>query len=204
MSGEAERLVLESSLKLLQFDLTLEQAEQEVRDGEAAASVYLDKRLFRRPELYRNACEVTRGLTEDVIESALGIDAKRVRVAIAVPDRNYHHSLRLRFSAGYEKDADEGMLVPIDASVLGAVWEARQSRFEIAPFPAGLELTGEANRLRRKLLWPELAWQLCVPILEKGRPRLVVHINGDARLPVDQRLEDAVTEIESSVKEFSI
>jgi NTE family protein len=114
VSGETEQLVLESSLKLLQFDLTPDQARQEVRDGEAAASVRLDKRLFRRPELYRNACEVTRGLAEDVIESGLEIDAKRVRVAIAVPDRNYHHSLRLRFSAGYENDADEGMLVPID------------------------------------------------------------------------------------------
>ena len=125
VSGEAEQLVLESSLKLLQFDLTPDQARQEVRDGEAAASVRLDKRLFRRPELYRNACEVTRGLAEDVIESGLEIDAKRVRVAIAVPDRNYHHSLRLGFSAGYENDADEGMLVPIEASVLGAAWQAR-------------------------------------------------------------------------------
>ena len=203
VSGETEQLVLESSLKLLQFDLTPDQARQEVRDGEAAASVRLDKRLFRRPELYRNACEVTRGLAEDVIESGLEIDAKRVRVAIAVPDRNYHHSLRLRFSAGYENDADEGMLVPIEASVLGAAWQARESRFEIAPFPAGLVLPGEANRLRRKLLWPKLAWQLCIPILDEGgRPRLAVHISGDARLPVDQRVEDAVTEIESSVKEF--
>ena len=116
------------------------------------------------------------------------------RVAIAVPDRNYHHSLRLRFSAGYENDADEGMLVPIEASVLGAAWQARESRFEIAPFPAGLVLPGEANRLRRKLLWPKLAWQLCIPILDEGgRPRLAVHISGDARLPVDQRVEDAVT-----------
>lgn len=203
VSGEAEQLVLESSLKLLEFDLTLDQARQEVRDGEAAASVRLDKRLFRRPELYRNACEVTRGLAEDVIESALEIDAMRVRVAIAVPDRGYRHSLRLRFSAGYENDADEGILVPIAASVLGAAWQTRESRFEIAPFPAELELPGESNRLRRKLLWPELAWQLCIPMLDgEGRARFAIHINGDAQLPVDQRVEDAVTEIESSVKEF--
>ena len=202
VSGEAERLVLESDLKLLQFDLTLDQARQEVRDGEAAASVYLDKRLFRRPELYRNACEVTRGLTEDVIESAFGVDAKRVRVAIAVPDRDYHHSLRLRFSAGYEKDPDEGMLIPIGASVVGVAWASGQSRFEIAPFP-GLELAGEPNRLRRKLLWQDLAWQLCIPILGRsGRPRLVVQINGNAELPANQTLADAVTEIENSVKEF--
>lgn len=203
VSGEAEELVLESSLKLLEFDLTLDQACQEVRDGEAAASVRLDKRLFRRPQLYRDACEVTRGLTEDVFESALEINPKRVRVAIAVPDRGYRRSLRLRFSAGYEEDADEGLLVPIETSVLGAAWQARESRFEIAPFPPGLDLPGDANRQRRKLVWPELAWQLCIPILDgEGRPRFAIHINGDAHLPVDERVEEAVTEIESSVKEF--
>jgi NTE family protein len=204
VSGQAEQLVLESSLDLLQFDLTIEKARQEVRDGEAAASVRLDKRLFRRPELYRNACEVTRSLAEDVIETALDIKAKRVRVAIAVPDKDYYHSLRLRFSTGYEADPDESMLVPIAGSVLGAAWSTRESQFEIAPFPPELDLPGEANHLRRKMRWPKLAWQLCVPILdEHGRSRLAVHIGGDAKLPInDPRLEDAVTEIENSVKEF--
>jgi NTE family protein len=203
VSGQAEQLVLESSLNLLQFDLTLEQACQEVRDAEAAASVRLDKRLFRRPALYRDACEVTLGLAKDVIESALDINAKRVRVAIAVPDRDYHHSLRLRFSSGYKADPDEGMLVPISGSVLGAAWGARESRFELAPFPPELDLPGDANKHRRKLRWPELAWQLCIPILDsKGRARLAIHIGGDAILPRDPRLEDAVTEIEGSVKDF--
>ena len=204
VSGQAEQLVLESSLDLLQFDMTLEQARQEVRDGEAAASVRLDKRLFRRPELYRNACEVTRGLAEDVIESALEMNSQRVRVAIAVPDRDYHRSLRLRFSSGYETDADEGMLIPLAGSVLGASWSGRESRFELEPFPPQLDLPGEANRLRRKLRWPKLAWQLCIPILDgENRARFVVHIGGDAKLPAnDPRLEEAVTEIENSVKEF--
>lgn len=204
VSGQAEQLVLESSLNLLQFDLTLEQARQEVRDGEAAARVQLDRRLFRRPELYRNACEVTRGLAEDVIESALEIRAKRVRVAIAVPDKDYHHSLRLRFSSGYDADADEAMLIPISGSVLGEAWRARESRFELAPFPPEFDLPGDANRLRRKLRWPKLAWQLCIPILdEEDCARFTVQISGDAKLPADDpRLEEAITEMESSVKEF--
>ena len=203
VSGQAEQLVLESSLNLLEFDLTIEQARQEVRDGEAAASVRLDKRLFRRPELYRNACELTRGLAEDVLESALEIDPKRVRVAIAVPDRDYHHSLRLRFSTGYEAHADEGMLVPIEGSILGEAWRSRESRFELAPFPEELDLPGDANRLRRKLRWSRLAWQLCIPISDgNGRPRFVVHIGGDAKLEPDERLEVAVTEIENAVNEF--
>lgn len=203
VSGEAEQLVLESSLNLLQFDLTLEQARQEVRDGEAAARVRLDKRLFRRPQVYRNACEVTRGLAEDVLESALGINAKQVRVAIAVPDKDYYHSVRLRFSTGYEAYADEGMLVPLSGSVLGEAWRSRESRFELAPFPPDLDLPGDANRLRRKLRWPKLAWQLCIPILDQdGCSRVAVHISGDAKLPPDERLEVAVTEIENAVKEF--
>lgn len=203
VSGQAEKLVLESSLNLLQFDLTIEQARQEVRDADAAASVRLDKRLFRRPELYRNACEVTRGLAEDVLESALEIDAKRIRVAIAVPDRDYHHSLRMRFSTGYEAYADEGMLVPLEGSILGEAWRFQESRFELAPFPEEFDLPGDANRLRRKLRWARLAWQLCIPILdENGRPRFAVHIGGDAKLEPDERLEVAVTEIENAVNEF--
>lgn len=203
VSGQAEQLVLESSLNLLEFDLTQEQALQEVRDGEAAASVRLDKRLFRRPELYRNACEVTRGLAEDVIESALEINAKKVRVAIAVPDHDYHHSLRLRFSTGYEAYADEGMLVPIEGSVLGEAWKSQESRFELAPFPPELDLPGDANRLRRKLRWSKLAWQLCIPIVDEfNRRRFAVHIGGDAKLEPDQRLTVAVTDIENAVKEF--
>lgn len=203
VSGQAEQLVLESSLNLLEFDLTQEQALQEVRDGEAAASVRLDKRLFRRPELYRNACEVTRGLAEDVIESALEINAKKVRVAIAVPDHDYHHSLRLRFSTGYEAYADEGMLVPIEGSVLGKAWKSQESRFELAPFPPELDLPGDANRLRRKLRWSKLAWQLCIPILDEfNQTRFAVHIGGDAKLEPDQRLTVAVTDIENAVKEF--
>lgn len=204
VSGQAEQLVLESSLNLLQFDLTLEQARQEVRDGEAAASVRLDKRLFGRPELYRNACEVTRGLAEDVIELALDIRPKRVRVAIAMPDKDYYHSLRLRFSSGYDADADEAILVPIAGSVLGEAWRARESRFELSPFPPELDLPGDANRFRRKLRWPKLGWQLCIPILDvQDRARFTVQISGDAKLPADDpRLEDAITEMENSVKEF--
>jgi len=120
-----------------------------------------------------------------------------------VPDRDYHHSLRLRFSTGYETHADEGMLVPIEGSILGEAWRSQESRFELAPFPEELDLPGDANRLRRKLRWPKLAWQLCIPILDgTGRPRFAVHIGGDAKLEPDERLEVAVTEIENAVNEF--
>jgi hypothetical protein len=81
VSGETEQLVLESSLKLLQFDLTPDQARQEVRDAEAAASVRLDPGA--------------------------------ITIAVGIADTSN---------------------APIETSVLGAAWHARESRFEIAPF----------------------------------------------------------------------
>lgn len=96
------------------------------------------------------------------------------------------------------------MLVPIAGSVLGEAWCARESRFELSPFPPELDLPGDANRLRRKLRWPKLGWQLCIPILDsQNRARFTVQISGDAKLRAeDPRLEDAITEMENSVKEF--
>ena len=199
--GEAERLLLETNLTLLQFDSSPAALRQEVLDATNAASYRLDKRLFRRPALYRNACRVTQELTIDVLES-IDVAAGKVRVGVGIRDRDYFHSLRLRYSVGYEVDHDEGMLVPIDGSVLGAVWQNDESQFEIAPLPEALMMPGAPNRLRRKALWPGLRWLLCVPIQDpKGKIRLVVQVDGDAVLPQDPTVEEAVTRIEEAVKE---
>lgn len=204
ISGAAERLNLESSLSLLDFDLSLETACQEVKNAEDAASVRLDKRLFRRPELYRDACSVVQVLVDDVMTS-LGLSAPHPsRVAIATRDRNYRRSLRFRYSIGYETSPDEAMLVPIDGSVAGAAWVEKESRFEIAPLVADLAMPGPANRRRRNQVSPALKWMLCVPIFDRvtNEPRLMVQIDGDEALPVTSAVEEAVTEIEKQVTEF--
>lgn len=204
VSGQAERLVLSSSLNMLQFDLTSEAAQQEVADAERAASLKLDKRLFRRPALYRDACAVTQALVQDVLESALPGAHCRVRVAVATPDRDYHQSLRSRFSTGYEQDADEGMLVPVEGSVTGDVWRSGASRLEIAPIKASLNLPGPENRLRRKLVWQDLAWMFCVPIShpDTGAVRLVVQIDGSIPLRRTGAVISAFDRIERDVTEF--
>ncbi|MGY6771322.1 patatin-like phospholipase family protein [Komagataeibacter sp. NFXK3] len=202
-SGQSEQLELESRLELLDFDMTLDDARQEVRDGEAAAGVRLDKWLFRRPDLYRTLCKETRSLAEEILTEALNNTAGRIRVAIALPDRDYHHSLRLEFSVGYEMDPDEGMLLPIEGSVIGAAWAKNESRFEVAPLPSNLDLPGDANRLRRKKVWPGLAWQLCIPISAQGSgSHLVVRIDGDAVFPTNGLVSEALEMLEKSVKEL--
>jgi NTE family protein len=204
VSGEAERLNLESSLDLLDFDLSLDEAIQEVRNAEEAASVRLDKRLFKRPDLYRDACSVVQTLVDEILSALSLASPMATRVAIAIRDRDYRKSLRLRYSVGFDSSTDEGLLLPIDGSICGATWIERASRFEVAPFVEELSMPGLANRRRRNLLPPDRKWVLCVPIFDPltNEPRIVVQIDGDEQLPMSEGVEAAVTEIETQVTEF--
>lgn len=204
VSGQAERLMLPSSLGLLQFDISKDRVVREVADARRTALLKLDKRLFRRPELYRNACAVTQGLVEDILEAAIDGLTGRVRVAVAIPDRDYRQSLRLRYSIGYRDDPDEGLLVPLEGSPAGQVWRRAQARLEIAPLAASLRLPGPANRLRRKLQWRELAWVFCIPIShpDTGRLRFVVQVDGSAVLPTNATVSAAFDQIERDVTDF--
>jgi len=203
-AGRAERLLLETSLSLLQFDLSTDRAIKEVLDAERAAGLNLDKWLFRRPEMFRNACKTTKALVDDVLESVLEQADPRVRVAIAVPDKGYFQSLRLRYSTGYENDHDEGMLIPVAGTVAGQALQTGDTWFEVAPLPDIFRMTGPEHRLRRKAWRQDLKWILCVPIsiAEDKAPRFVIQIDGAAVMPEDGRVDTVITRIENDVKEF--
>jgi NTE family protein len=204
VSGQAERLVLRSRLKLLQFNLTQRQAADEVADADRAASVKLDKRLFRRPKLYRDACSVTQALVVDVLESVLPKAVGRVRVAVSMPDHDYYKSLRLRFAVGFDDDPDEGVLLPMDGSIAGEAWRSGRARLEIAPVAPSLNLPGPENRMRRKLLWKEMKWVFCIPISDSdsGAVRLVVQIDGSIPLRRTKAVAAAFDRIDRDVTEF--
>jgi NTE family protein len=204
LSGPAEHLALPTQFKLLDFDRSGEAAAAEVRAVAAAAGIWLDKRLLRLPEIYRNACQVTQALVLDGLGITPGgreLDP-RVRVAVARLDRNYVRSLRLSHSVGFEDDTDELMLVPLAGSVAGAAWQERQSLFQTFPFPSERDLPGVSNRLRRKARWPGLVWTLCVPILDEatGAPRLLIQIDGNSSLADD--MTTALQGVEEAVKDF--
>lgn len=203
-AGQAERLLLSTSLNLLEFDLTPQRAFKEVLDAERAATANLDKWLFRRPEMYRDACKTTKALVDDVLETVLEQQNPGVRVAIAVPDRGHTRSLRLRYSTGYDTYNDEGMLIPIEGTIAGQSWTTKESWFEISPLPAQFSLDGPEHRLRRKALRQDLKWVLCIPILsaEDDALRFVVQIDGGKELPDDETVDSVITRIEYDVKEF--
>jgi NTE family protein len=205
-SGPVEQLALPTRLDLLDFDLAPERAAREVRDVAALAGLRLDRRLFRLPEIYRNACAVAQALAQD----ALGIlpstsaTAPRVRVAVGRMDVGYARSLRMSYSVGYDGDSDEALLLPLEGSVAGAAWREVQSRLEIVPLQPDLDLRGDPSRRLRNRRWREQAWVLCIPILDDatGAPRLLVQLDGNAPLPRDEETEAALTSVEEAVKDF--
>jgi NTE family protein len=205
-SGQMERLGLPTRLDLLDFDIAPERAAQEVRDVAALAGLRLDRRLFRLPEIYRNACSVAQAIAQDALGILPSLDATepRVRVAVGRMDVGYARSLRMSYSVGYERDTDEAILVPLDGSVAGAAWREGQSRLEIPPLQADLDLRGDASRRLRNRRWREQAWVLCIPILDDaaGIPRLLVQLDGNSPLPADEETEAALNSVEEAVKDF--
>lgn len=205
-AGPVEQLALPTRLDLLDFDVSREVAAREVREVATATGLRLDKRLFRLPEIYRNACQVAQTLAVDGLDlppSGTG-DAPRIRVAVGRLERGYCQSLRMSHSVGFEADPDEYMLVPLEGSVAGAAWRHRESRLEIYPLAAELDLPGTANRLRRKSRLSSLAWVMCIPILdnETAEPRLLVQLDGNTVLPQNAQTAAALDSVEGAVKDF--
>jgi NTE family protein len=206
VAGPAEQLALPTTFEVLDFDKGVGPAVQEVDAVALAAGVRLDKRLFRLPEIYRNACQVAQALALDGLglpPAGQGSDP-RVRVAVGRLERGYTHSLRLTHSVGFDADTDEAMLVPLEGSVAGAAWRAGESVFEPYPLAEDRNLPGEANRLRRKVRWPLVKWIMCIPILdvETGKPRLLVQLDGNTNLPSNAETATALGGVEEAVKDF--
>jgi NTE family protein len=206
ISGRSEHLILPTNFKLLDFDATPQRAAQEVRDVAATTSIRLDKRLFRLPEIYKDACRVTQSIAYD----ALGIaavsnrPAKRIRVAVARLERGYTQSLRFSHNVGYDADTDEGLLIPIEGTVAGAAWRDRQSVLEKKPIVASRNFPGDHNRLRKKQQWKALKWMMCIPILDPkhGSPRLLVQIDGNMDLEDNAETMAALSGVEEAIKDF--
>ncbi|OBX17907.1 hypothetical protein A9995_13990 [Erythrobacter sp. QSSC1-22B] len=206
LAGQAEQLALPTSFDLLDFDKGILAVQQEVRDVALVAGLRLDKRLFRLPEIYHNACQVAQALALD----GLGVPpggrgtAARVRVAVGRLERGFVHSLRLSHSVGFEDDTDELMLLPLAGSVAGAAWRQRESRFEAYPLAPEFDLPGDANRLRRKSRWSKVKWVMCIPILDEANsePRLLVQLDGNTPLPSDAETATALEGVEEAIKDF--
>jgi NTE family protein len=202
--GKTERVVLSSRLKLLDFDLAPERVKREVSDATKAVSLRLDLHLFVSQKIYHEALLAAQGIARTEIDLVLGRSAKTVRVCLGQPDKEYKSSLRMSHCVDYDEHCDEALLMPIKGSIMGRAWETGETQAEFYPFPVDLTLPGNANRLRRKHIWKEMKWQICVPILdESGTRQMVVQIDGNDSLSSSStEVEEAVTLIEGKVTKF--
>ena len=206
VAGPAEQLALPTGFDLLDFDKSGADAAAEVREVAEASGVRLDRRLFRLPEIYRNACQVVQALAIDGLGLPSGRRgaSPRVRVAVGRLERGYLHSLRLSHSVGFEDDSDEFMLLPLEGSVAGVAWREGESRVESYPLAPERDLPGDANRLRRKARWADVKWVMCIPILDEatGAPRLMIQLEGNSTLAQSPEAAGALESVEEAVKDF--
>ena len=195
--GRLEVVPMETQLKVLDFDIGADAALKAVAEATSFARARIVQRLLEGPDVLREATRDVYELTRTVLEGQESIFDSgtlrgRIRVALAIKEAGLYRSLRLRHGIGYDDHADEAMLVPIEGSLAGRSWVGQEPTFTEIFQVAGLiydaegteVLPGPANRQRRRLVWPELAWSLCVPVFtaDQDEPALVVVIEGDERI----------------------
>jgi NTE family protein len=161
---------LQTSVGLLDFDLSRPQSVRAIRNAQAFIEAELDFRLLDRPRHYREACKdihdgVHRLLAHSprVADCPLPADQRIIRVGIAFQEAGSLDSLRIRYSYGMDGYPDNDLVLPISGSQAGNVYVSQVARV-FAVQQAGIWLEGEENRHRRQLLWPDMKWIFAIPI----------------------------------------
>lgn len=209
--SRSEMIALETDIGLLDFDRSRTELMATVASATRAAEATVIAELFNRPAIYRDACVVTRKLVDETFAAQpslllAGRRTGRVRVALAIPDGGHTRSLRLRYAEGYEGCADERILLPIAGTVVGKAWSEKTPRFELAPLPPELSLPGPHDAHRRALVWPALAWTICIPIstnaANDAKILFVVTIDGDEPLSPVPELEEVIGALVDATEAF--
>ncbi|MBU8546082.1 MULTISPECIES: patatin-like phospholipase family protein [Roseomonadaceae] len=184
-AGAIQILPLRTDIDLFAFDLSREEARREVTQARDAMQILLNRevlgvpdRIRRRNADIRDRVAAWQGRNSGVFGRAPEPDS--VRVALAVPEDHLvggllpvadHHrarTLTLRFGAGFEDWADDGMVIPVAGTTVGTAWSAAQQGLpgptlqfldELDPAFQGME----GLHLRRRLR-PGLAWILAIPV----------------------------------------
>jgi hypothetical protein len=92
-------------------------------------------------------------------------EQRLIRVSIAFQEAGSIDSLRVRYGYGLDGHADNDLLLPIAGSQAGTVYVSQVARaFALQGSDGGEWLSGDENRHRRQLLWPEMRWLFAIPI----------------------------------------
>ncbi|TXN60767.1 hypothetical protein FV232_27875 [Methylobacterium sp. WL30] len=186
--GRLEVVALEPGNSVLDFDTPRIGMFKIVREAKKASDARIISRIIDNPRILTAAASAARKLVisryhkyPTMIKEKKG--GSRIRASIAVPDDQYNKTLRLRYCAGFEEDADEGIIIPVEGSFSGYAWKENTPFFQIVPFASDLCLPGPENDLRRRLIWKDMAWSFSIPISSpsragSGSPSMIVAIDG--------------------------
>lgn len=187
---------------LLDFDMTWDQAKIAFRDSVASAEAKIALDLVERRENFR---EVSRVLNQSstLFLQAFGLlkttDKKpgTIRTAIALRENGMKHALRLRYGCNFDDMPDQGLLLPINGSLAGEVWQNGAYQFECCPIDASIDFPNAGQKRWKSLVWTEMTWLLAVPIWVgetriSSDPDFVVTLDGNTHLHLGEDLTDDI------------
>ena len=165
-----------TDIRLIDFDLSRQRAAASIASARAFTKVKIEGQLFVLPQRYEEACRtmierIDARATPNVSADPDGPKTWRTRALVARRDPGASSSWRVQFGAGLvETDADDQILLPENASVIGHAVLREAPILQAVPFSADVALEGAVNRYRRALVRKDLKWCLAIPIYRNGAP----------------------------------
>lgn len=161
MHGQNLLIVLRSNLGLMQFDLSPRMAAREIKDARLSTDAYIKRHA--ELQIYQSASDGMRDVILAYVKSIYGRRPK-IRIAFAMADPGYKHSLRLRYTSGYGTDRDKDQLIPIDQTLIGFCYRTNFNRLEAFPLYPGFSMPDPAYQRIRSTKPHGLTWQACFPV----------------------------------------
>jgi NTE family protein len=187
MDGRLHVLSIRTDVGLLDFDLDRMEVARRVEDYRLFARTVLDNELLSGPKLLDEACaEIETEVTAAIAEQSPGTAPTAVRAILAEPVGAVPRFLRLVHGPSIRGRSEDGLLLPVDGSLIGAAWrdDERAGIFDAQPFARAYDLVDPRNRHRRTLVRTEVTWRAAIPICESGgtsreRATMVLALDGE-------------------------
>jgi NTE family protein len=195
MDGRLHVMDIRTDVGLLDFDLHRLDVARRVDHYRYVARTFLDIALLGGPERLNDACAaIETAVAAAIAAQAPGAPPGIVRAVLAEPVGAMPRFLRLVHGPSIRGRTEDGLLLPVDGSLVGAAWTGseRDGLFDAEPFAPEYNLTGPENRQRRALVNPDVKWRAAIPIFTAsaaihGRATMVLAIDGtgDANVASD-------------------
>lgn len=175
---------LPTNLQLLDFDINFKEMKRAYDQGQAFADKLVSQ-SFKVEDIYDDNC----ALIAERVRAEMGLipfltsrSGSFVRVAISYCPFEGSNVMKIKHSYGFEKSADQNVILPLQHSVCGRAWQNREVIFAVGNKGIVDELKGFSHIASR--INTGIQWVLAVPILDKkdGKPRFIINIDSNTKI----------------------